>query len=316
MATLIGRAWWAGIALTVGAAALTGCAGTAHRASLAKQPGGSASVPQSAPRPGQTATPGSVPGVIELEASTEVPFTGDQVSFDAYATSDSFTGRWPLAQATLDFGDGSSLSVSGACAGQSQTLTANHVYRSVGDFTITVTSARPCDSSVSLDEHDIWPAVLVMPSAPAGSGSWPECGQGQVQVSAQPDGAAVSNRTLLFTIRNVSGWGCTAFGYPGLVLVGQDGTALPANVARGGAYLFPSVQPHLVALAPGGVASFDVGYSIAELPDCQVAQAEVFLPGSYTYSLAGLDELGQAFPCHGQFSITPVLPGSNGVSFP
>jgi hypothetical protein len=253
--------------------------------------------------------------VIELEAGTSVPFTGDRVSFDAYATSLSLTGRWSLAQATFDFGDGSTLSVSSPCASPGQTLTASHVYSRTGDFTITVTAARPCDPAINLDDHDIWPAVLVMPAAPPGSVSWPQCGQGQVQVSAQDDGAAVSHTALLFTIRNIAGWGCTTYGYPGLVLVSQDGTALQSNVTRGGAYLFPSVQPHLVALAPGGTASFEFGFSEALLPDCQVAQAEVYLPDSYTYSLTGLG--GRQFvPCHGYFSITPVLPGSIGVSFP
>jgi hypothetical protein len=185
-------------------------------------------------------------------------------------------------------------------------------------FTITVKAARACDPAVSLDGSDIPPAVLVMPSAPAASASWPPCGQGQVQILAQSDGTAVSNRSDLFTIRNTAGWGCTAFGYPGLVLVSPDGKVLQANVARGGAYLFPSVQPHLVALAPGETTSFEVGYSIAELPDCPAAQAEVFLPGSYTYSLADLDldSLHEDIPCHGHFSITPVLPGNTGVSFP
>jgi hypothetical protein len=72
--------------------------------------------------------------VIELGASTEAPFTGDRVNFSIYATSDSNTGRWPLAQATLDFGDGSSLSVSQSCVSPGQTLTTNHVYNRVGDF--------------------------------------------------------------------------------------------------------------------------------------------------------------------------------------
>lgn len=316
MATFIRRACWAGAQLTAVAAALAGCAGTSHPAVPPGQPASRASLPPLAARPRQTAAPGSIPGVIELDASTEVPFTGDRVSFSAYALSDSYTRKWPVAQAMLDFGDGSSLSVSQSCISPGQTLTANHVYNRVGDFTITVKAARACDPALNLDESDISPAVLVMPAAPAGSASWPPCRQGQVQISAQPDGAGVSNRKDVFTIRNTAGWGCTAFGYPGLVLVGPDGNVLAASVARGGAYLFPSVQPHLVALPPGGTASFDVGYSIAELPQCQAAQAEVFLPGSSTYNWASLDWLHELVPCRGPFSITPVLPGNTGVSFP
>jgi hypothetical protein len=50
-------------------------------------------------------------------------------------------------------------------------------------------------------------------------------------------------------------------GYPGLLLLGSAGAALPTNVVRKGTYGFTAMAPTTVLLPPGGTAYFNIGYS-------------------------------------------------------
>jgi Protein of unknown function (DUF4232) len=229
-------------------------------------------------------------------------------------------GQWSLAQATVDFGDGTSQSVTASCAGQgSSTLTASHVYQAGGSFVIRVTGARLCNPSQQPDLTSASGNVLALPAPPAGSAAWPQCTQAQVQMLAQAVQSGLGNRELLFTVRNVSSWGCQTYGYPGLRLADPDGPLLPVTVERGGAYLFPSVQPARVVLAPGDLASFDVGYAagMSLVRTCDLAsEAQIFLPGSFAYTPVSLSSIGSgedAVACGGYFRISPVIPGGAGI---
>jgi hypothetical protein len=326
MMTLVRRALAGPVALALAAAALAGYAVPSRPAT--GRPGGAASsrAPSAAP-------PGPPQWVdVDVSTETEIAFTGDLVtaSVSVDGSGDySYAGKWyraALAQATLDFGDGTEV-VTQSCARPVPALTAGHVYHQAGTFAITVTAARFCspgaifggdDGGVGDELAGTGPPLVILPSAPPGSGSWPPCAQWQVQISAGMANAAIGQRALLFTIRSVAGPDCAMFGYPGLVVVSPDGSLLQTDAQRGGdGGMFPAIPPHLVALAAGGTASFFVGYSngaayLQPNAPCTTLQdqAEIFLPGSYNYSLVGPAGLSFSdIACGSDFSISPVLPG-------
>ncbi len=75
-------------------------------------------------------------------------------------------------------------------------------------------------------------------------------------------------------------------GYPGLLLLGPGGTALPTTVVRGGGLSFENVPVSTVTLPPAKVAYFNVGYSdvVAVPPACSTASGvEVTPPTAVTH---------------------------------
>ena len=318
--TLTRSSRWATVLLV---AALAGCGGTLP-------PVVTPGHPTRFPSPQPTATtmpPGSVPVFlsVQLDAANSIAFTGQPLGVTVLSDADGTPGNWTLAQATVDFGDGSSRSVTASCAGRGAPLvTTSHVYRTSGRFVVRVTAARFCNPAA---QPDLSPGssapgfALVLPSAPAGSARWPRCGQTQLQVSGRLADVGLSNRELLFTLRNISSSDCQLYGYPGVLLASPDGQTLPADVERGGAYLFPGVPASLVGLAPGDLASFDVGY-VAGLSSASTCgsdtDAEIFVPGSFSYtvvSLASVGTGGDAVGCGGYFRVSPVVGGGTGVGF-
>lgn len=258
---------------------------------------------------------------VEAEPASWAAYAGQPASATVLSNVDSLPSQqWPLAEVTVDFGDGSSVSAIAACAGHgSPALTVSHVYGAGGRFALRVTAVRFCNPAAQPELIAADGDMLVLPPPPAGSSAWPQCGQAQLQMSARMADVGLGNRELLFTLRNVSSEGCQIYGYPGLRLAAPDGQLLPATVERGGAYLFPSVPPSRVVLASGGVASFDLGYAAGTSPvsSCRgFTEAEVFLPGSFTFtpvSLAGIDTLSDGVGCGGYFRISPVIPGGIGI---
>lgn len=273
-----------------------------------------------------TTPPGSVSIFVnvQLNPADGVVFTGQPLGVTVLSQDGGGPATdWPLAQATVSFGDGSSQSITASCAGRgSPTLSADHAYAKSGRFVTRVTAARFCNPA---GQADVSPGdsesgfPLVLPSAPAGSATWPRCTQGQLQIAAGLDDVGLGNRELLFTLRNVSSSDCRLYGYPGLRLAAPDGNVLPVTVERGGAYLFPAVPPSLVGLAPGDLASFDVGYFAGVSPSssCDWAtDAEVFVPGSFFYTAVSLTSVGtgaDSVACGGQFRVSPVVGGAIGV---
>jgi hypothetical protein len=160
-------------------------------------------------------------------------------------------------------------------------------------------------------------------AAPPASASWPQCSTSQIGVTATDNGAALGHVGILFTLRNVSSAGCRLFGYPGLLLLGANGQALPTDVVRAvnGAYLLAPVVPQWVALQPGAVGSFDLQY--LDVPTgaqanepyataCPTAQqVEVTLPNAYDHTV--ISAPARMAPCGGEVLVTPVVPGSQWV---
>ena len=160
----------------------------------------------------------------------------------------------------------------------------------------------------------------VFPSAPAASASWLVCSTFQLHLAGTWTGVGLGNVATQITLTNVSAHACTLVGYPAVVLVGADGQLLPtqATPATSGAYLFPAVVPHHVALAPGDVATFMLGYggnpSGAEpyAVACPVASAvRVILPGTHEFGTA----IVSIAPCEGLVQVSPIVPGADRLTF-
>jgi hypothetical protein len=267
---------------------------------------------------------------VFLEPSGQVPFTGEVTTFTVTASTASAPLRGlRLASVTVGFGDGASVSATQSCPVAHQApaaggLAVRHAYYRAGLFTAQVTSARICGRAGPVSTGAASVSVQVLASAPAASASWPPCAPGQLRISAEGAGAGLGHVGVLFVLHNISASGCRLLGYPDLRLVAGNGDQLPTAVhdATAGAYLFPPVVPHLVALAPGGYAAFQLEYGDnpfgAEASEpyataCPAAAgADVTLPGA---PAAGAVTAALA-PCGGEVWVSPVIPGRQWITFP
>jgi Protein of unknown function (DUF4232) len=316
-------------AVAGGAVALAGCSSSgAGSAGAARPPRGSpaaTTASASAPAPASALPAGST--AVSLSSSQPVPFTGDVVPLTVQASASTGAQQWErLASATVSFGDGTTASVSGRCTGSglpppSAGLVVRHAYQRTGLVNPELTAAVVCGQAGQPDLGP-GPTLRVLPAAPAASASWPQCSQSQIGITAAGTGAGLGHVGVLFTLRNTSSASCRIEGYPDLQLLGSSGNALPTTVVRAvtGAYLFPAVSPHRVALAPGATASFDLQYGdnpVGAQANESYAQAcpsasssEVTLPNSSGHSIVS----ASMAPCSGQVIVSPVVPGSQWLS--
>jgi hypothetical protein len=124
-------------------------------------------------------------------------------------------------------------------------------------------------------------------------------------------------------VQNVGTKGCALKGYPGLMIVGRNGTLLPTHVRRAttGAYSFPAVVPHTVALAPGEVGSFMIGYGNNPSGPAVNQPYDVACPRSVALRVIfpGTTQFGTAKvgigACGGVLDVSPIVPGAAGVQF-
>lgn len=138
---------------------------------------------------------------------------------------------------------------------------------------------------------------------------------------ARDMGAALGHVGVLFTLQNTSSASCRLYGFPGLLLLGSQGQALPTNVVRAvnGSYLILKVGPHSVALPPGATASFDLEYGDnpvgpqANEPYSEACPSatstEVTLPNATDHSVVSVSMA----PCGGQVLVSPVVPAAQWV---
>ena len=274
-----------------------------------------------------TPTPALTPlaEAVVLEIPQNPVFAGDLVTLTATLTATtSETGGSAsllLSSATLDFGDGTTGMANGSCTAR---VDLAHSYRQGGDYQPKVIAVSACDPTVAADLSGAYATVFAFPAAPAASASWPACSSFQLHMAGPWTGAGLGNVATRITLRNVGGLGCTLEGYPDVVLVGRDGNlmATHATPATTGAYLFPAVVPHRVALAPGDVASFMIGYTdnpfgAAAKEPYEVAcppsaTVRVILPGTHQYGTAAVS-MGV---CGGAVEVSPIVPGADGIRFP
>lgn len=312
--------------LAGGAVAVAGCgsSGQGSARSSAPPPGSLPAVtsrPAGAPASG-TAGPGATTTAY-LSTSKPVPFTGDAVPLTVQASSGAGGTQWErLASATVSFGDGTTSTVRARCSGPSLPppsagLVVRHAYQRTGPVSPQLTAAALCGHRGQPDLSP-GPSLRVLPAAPAASASWPQCRPNQIGIIAAGNGAALGHVGVLYTLRNASSASCRLNGYPGMLLLGSSGQPLPTTVVRAvsGAYLFPAVVPHWVALQPGALASFDLQYgdnpfgAQANEPYAQACppatSAEVTLPNASGHTVVP----ASMSPCGGQVFVSPVVPGS------
>jgi hypothetical protein len=225
-----------------------------------------------------------------------------------------------MATATVDFGDGATVTVSGSCDARVATF---HAYRRGGNYQPTVTAVSGCAGGPAADLASSTTTLHVFPSAPAASSSWPVCSTFQLHLAGGWSGAGLGNVATQITLTNVSAHACRLEGYPGVVLIGMDDQPLMthATPATTGAYMFPAVAPHRVALAPGGIATFMLGYGdnpsgpgLTEPYDvaCPVTSAvRVILPGTHEFGMADVS----IAPCDGVLDVSPIVPGADRLTF-
>ena len=311
------------------AVALAGCTGSGPGSAGSSVPPPHTSPALTSPRaapPPASGTPGGT-ATAYLSSSAPVSFTGDVVALRVQASPRTGAQQWErLASATVSLGDGATATVDGRCTGAalppaSAGLVIRHAYQRPGVVSPQLTAAAVCGLSGQPDLAQ-GPPLRVLPAAPAASASWPTCNPSQIGISAAGTGAGLGHVGVLFTLRNTSHANCRLNGYPALLLIGSNGQPLPTTVVRAstGAYLFPAVMPHWVALAPGAVASFDLEYgdnpvgAQANVPYAQAcpsaASARVTLPNAATHSVVPVSMA----PCGGRVLVSPVVPGSQWLS--
>jgi Domain of unknown function (DUF4232) len=301
-----------------GAVALAGCGSSGPTSARSSGP------PAGSPPSGSA---GPTTTTAYLSTSEPVPFTGDAVALRIQAYAGTGGQQWErLASATVSFGDGGTATVRGQCTGASLPppsagLVVRHAYERTGPVTPRLTAAAVCGRSGQPDLGP-GPSLRVLPAAPAASESWPQCSPSQIGITAMGTGAGLGHVGVLFTLRNTSSASCRLIGYPGIQLLGSNGHALPTTVVRAvtGAYLFPAVAPHPVALQPGALASFDLQYgdnpvgAQASEPYAEACpsatSAEVTLPNANEHSVVP----ASMAPCGGQVLVSPVVPGSQWLS--
>lgn len=269
--------------------------------------------------PTPTPTLAAQPVGVGLDAAPSPAFAGDPVTLTVSGfVPDSTSLR--IATATVDFGDGSTGTVSGSCAAR---VATGHVYQHGGDYQPTVTAFTGCADSPAADLAFTTTTLHVFATAPAASASWPVCSTFQLHLAGPWTGVGLGNVATQITLTNVSSHPCTIEGYPGVVLVGADGRFLVthATPATTGAYMFPAVVPHRVALAHGDVATFMLGYGdnpsgagVTEPYEvaCPVTSAvRVTLPGTHEFGTA----IVSIAPCEGMVEVSPIVPGADRLTF-
>jgi len=106
-------------------------------------------------------------------------------------------------------------------------------------------------------------ALAALVPAAAHASAAPRCTTGQLSVTPGAAQGAAGSIGQNVRLLNVSNRTCTLEGYPGLQMLNASGHALATHVHRGASVTVKARPVHLVTLAPGQKASFDIGYSDA-----------------------------------------------------
>lgn len=195
-----------------------------------------------------------------------------------------------------------------------------------GCGTVPVTGAQPAAASTSAAT----PSPSVTSTAAESSASvstessptrtdtvtagMPCRGQSLSGALATSDGAA-GHVHLVIALRNSGAVACTLDGYPLVGLVGAGGKALPVRLTHDGDMAFPARKPAPVTLAPGAVASFDIGFG--HVPgdgetSCPQAQSLRVTPPGDTHAVT---VAATADPCDsGRLAVSPLVAGDQGTT--
>ena len=283
--------------------------------------------------PGATSppTPGSLHPRSQRLASDVYPlagpavtFTGEKVTVFAEVGASTPTA---LAIVRVGFGDGSGVITLPATPCDADPVRrfrlvdsppVSHRYARPGQHTIRIWSRLGCGAGQPVQSSTT--TVYVFPSAPPAAAGWPRCQPGQLTATLTSMGAATGHVGVDIVLRNVSAVPCHLYGFPGLQLLSASGAPLPTTASWGGSFLFPALPPHLVGLAPGQKASFDLEYGDMPFGNppppyqqaCPTAAALVIIPPDDFTSLTAAVTIA---PCYGALSVSPVVPGTAHIPF-
>jgi hypothetical protein len=119
---------------------------------------------------------------------------------------------------------------------------------------------------------------------------------------------AAGTLEVTISLRNTTSATCTMNGFPGALLLGASGTALPTTVVRAGIYSFTNFPSALVTLAGGALAYFNLGYSdvtTGSETTCEMAtQLEITPPNATTH---GIVTASLAVCNRGTVTVSPVF---------
>jgi hypothetical protein len=136
----------------------------------------------------------------------------------------------------------------------------------------------------------------------------------QLSIAPHQGGGAAGTISLTVSMKNTSSTTCTLQGYPGMQLLGAQGTPIPTTVVRGGlagSSGAAAQQPSLVTLSPGQVAAFALQYEdvpVGNETTCPTsAKAEITPPNDTAPALVPL----VIAPCNGgTVHVSPVYAAS------
>lgn len=201
-----------------------------------------------------------------------------------------------------------------ACGSSSPAPSANET-TSAPSTTAAAPAATVAPATQASSSTPSTPASTPASSSASASASGPTCDLDKLRVSAGDTNGAAGHEMDVFLVTNAGTTTCTVEGYPAVALRTSSGAKAAVTVTHDGDYTFPALAPKAVALAPGGVASFAIGFTRAPQDDseqCPSGQRlDVVLPGATTVTKLPVDVTA----CNkGSLAVSPVVTGANGPS--
>ncbi|MGH9044928.1 MAG: DUF4232 domain-containing protein [Acidimicrobiales bacterium] len=137
------------------------------------------------------------------------------------------------------------------------------------------------------------------------------CQPSYLDTNVSGSGGAAGTIELTFTMTDVTSLSCTMQGYPGMLLLGANGAALPTTVVRGGALSFDNLEVTLVTLRLDESAYFNVAFSdVAGTGTCSTAsQVEITPPNDTEHAVVPVANLAACN--NGLLAVSPVFSSTN-----
>jgi hypothetical protein len=172
-------------------------------------------------------------------------------------------------------------------------------------------AAAGCGSSQSSSSTTTATTTPVGPARPAAGMEL--CRVSQLAVAYAGTDGATGHMEVTIALRNMSRTACRLRGYPGAALLDGTGRRLPLQVNRGGGF-FPDTRavPRPVAMAPGGLAHFGIGFATnneyAHAHVCRTATAALAAPpgAQPRWQRVSLRRAPRISLCGSRLTVSPV----------
>lgn len=139
------------------------------------------------------------------------------------------------------------------------------------------------------------------------------CQVSGLRIAATGQGGAAGTQEITFSLTNTSAATCTTYGYPGMLLLATNGSALPTTVDRGGSLTFENIAPTHVTLAAGQTAYFNLGFNDVQTGSTTCSSThtvEVTPPTNTTHAMVTVG-LGIDACDNGTLHVSPVFSSTN-----